>query len=208
MTDPEIVDYYTSLLALEYRTKTKFGQLISLLAEHMFCDGLPFELLTCFKLDNAVGAQLDVIGRIVGVPRNVYQIDLSHVFFNFGRYSSIPPSGDVFGFGRYTDSPFNPDAALFYRYSQNQNATTYELTDSEMLLLIKMKILLNNSFSSLSVIKSVLYTYFPGLIDVTDNKDMTLTYTLKTSLSRIGQAAESLGLLPRPMGVGITVNYD
>lgn len=198
------LDYYANLLILQYRGKPKASDTVRLWANQSYADGLPFQLAACFDVDTAVGPQLDIIGRIVGVPRNIYTIDFEHVFFNFQRYDSVPAT--IYGFGRYDDVPYDPDAALFFQYNF-QGAATYTLLDPEMRLLIQLKIILNNSYSSFKQIKDLLYQYFPTGIEVIDNLNMTLTYNISSSLSKVGQGAVTLGLLPKPMGVTAIVNY-
>jgi hypothetical protein len=201
MTNQQVLDYYTSKLIVQYRTKPNALATIELLANLAFCDGLMEVEPTCFDLETAVGAQLDILGRIVGVPREVYGLDLEHTFFNFTRYIAEPTS---IGFGRYADDPYSAD--LFWRYNF-LNSAVYTLTDVELLTLIKLKIILNNIYSSFKNLKEAIYDFFGSDIDVMDNKDMTLTYNIKTELTNAGAAAVFLGLLAKPAGVGLIVNY-
>lgn len=201
------LEYYSDLLILQYRTKERAVETVQLLANQAYIGGFPLELEDCFDLETAVGPQLTILGRIVGVPRNVYTLDNSHLYFNFIDYDyddmDPPPT---YGFGDYEDDPYDPDGYLFYSYNFH-NATIYTLLDFELRLLIKLKILLNNSYSSTKEIKDAIYTFFSPEIDVIDNADMTLTYNISSSLSNVGAAAVSLGLLPKPMGVGLDINY-
>lgn len=203
--DPVLL-YYSKLLIAQYRNSPKAQQTIQLFADQSFINGFAIEESVCFDLETAVGAQLTILGRIVGVPRNIYVLDNSHLFFNTINYVDTPNPAVTFGMGLYTDSPYDPNGYLFFSYAFN-NATIYSLLDFELLLLIKLKIILNNSYSSFAQIKDLIYQYFPGQIDVIDNKNMTLTYNISSSLSNVGIAAVSLGLLPKPMGVGLIINY-
>lgn len=204
-TDP-VLKYYSDLLIRQYRTGQKAVQTVQLMADQSFIDGFAVEESVCFDLDTAVGAQLTILGIIVGVPRTVYVLNISNNFENWIRYADTPNPAVTFGLGRYTDSPYDPNGYLFFRYAF-KNSGTYTLLDFEMRILIRLKIILNNSYSSFAEIKDLIYQYFAGIIDVIDNKNMSLTYNVNSSLTNVAQAAVSLGLLPKPMGVNLIVNY-
>ena len=78
------------------------------------------------------------------------------------------------------------------------------LPDSSYSLLLKLQVVLNSNDGTLASIQALIALFFPGLITVVDNKDMTLTYTVSRLVSI---PADVLGsYLPKPMGCGITVN--
>ena len=68
--DDELLDGYRKLLTSEYKTRPKLtAWLLWLLSEGLTYRNTIQEFLDAFQLDTAVGAQLDVIGRIIGVNR-------------------------------------------------------------------------------------------------------------------------------------------
>jgi hypothetical protein len=69
MTDQEIIDYYAELLILQYREKPKAFAHIQTLVTPLVMDQLPKQVEDAFSVENAVGAQLDIIGKYVGVSR-------------------------------------------------------------------------------------------------------------------------------------------
>lgn len=202
MIDPDLLTYYADLLIIQYKIKDKARDTIKLLVNQALCDGLLDQEKACFDLDTAEGAQLDIIGRIVGVPRNVYGLDLEHIFFNFTRAATTPASN---GFARSAVPPY-PDGILWVR-AKTITASIYTLTDYEMLILIRLKILLNTSNSSFYDIINILYQFFPEDISVVDNQDMTLTYTINSALQNVAAAAVFLGFIPKPMGVEAEIVY-
>lgn len=197
-TDPLLLQYYSNLLIVQYRTQTKAIQTIQLMVNQSLCDGLSQELQICFDLDTAVGAQLTILGIIVGVPRNIIGLDLTHTFFSFTDYVGSPAS---IGFGSYTDVPYSNDLFLSY-----YDDTIYTLTDFEMRSLIKLKILFNNVFSSTKDIVDGLWEIFGNYVSFIDNENMTLTYNVLPPYQNVFTAAKFLNVLPRPMGVGVTLN--
>ena len=169
-----------------------------LLVAQSLCSGLPQELQTCFDLDTASGAQLNILGGIVGVPRNIFGLDLTHTFFGYTSYVGEPAA---IGFGSYTDSPYS--TSLFRSYF---DSATYTLTDFEMRNLILLKILYNNTFSSTKNIVDGLWALFGNLVGFIDNQDMTITYNVLNPYQNVFIAAQFLDILPRPMGVGAGLN--
>ena len=193
--------YYANLLIKQYYTKTKANDTIKNFVSCMIGDGLPFDILPSFDLETSEGAQLDILGRIVGVLRNVYGLDLAHTYFSFARYTDVTPSS--VGFARYA-TPDSGNFPLFARYSDNAK---YTMTDAEFRILIKLKIFLNNSFSSLKSIMDKMWELFGDQAQIIDNLDMTITYNLSADITNALKAAVFLGYLPRPMSVEAIVNY-
>ena len=153
----DLQNYYSKLLIIQYAGQPKFQQFIQLVANQSLCDGLFLELQDCFHLDNAVGAQLTIIGKIVGVPRDVFGINPYASYFNFTRATTEPASN---GFNRAT-TPI--DTEYFMRAQTNY---TYTLTDWQLLQLIYLKIIFNNTYSSWSALKEALFSIFNGAIDI------------------------------------------
>lgn len=231
-----IQDYYANLLIYQYRGLPKAFQTIEMVVNQALCDGLFFLFPTAFNLNTAVGAQLTIIGAIVGVPRNVLGINPYAVYFNFTRSQGTPASN---GFNRAT-TPIDPDFIL-----RAQVQTTYTLTDFEMVNLIRLKIIYNNTFSSFSQLKKSLYNTFAGAIDIVSpdanrmffnftrargvpasigfnrastpidsdnimraaqyNWLMQLNYTVKQPYYVTVAIAQFLNILPRSIGVNVTV---
>jgi len=193
-----ILDYYADLLIIQYRSKTRARKTVRLAADQSLCGGFIYDEKECFDIDTAVGAQLDILGRIVGVPRVIYTFNLGNTFFNFTNYFETPDI--IAGFGNYEDDPYNPEGNLTYTYGMFNNISV-TLTDAQMRDLIKMRIELNTSVSSFKFIKDFIYEWLNSDVQVVDNQDMTLTYTIAASFSTLARAAFYLKMLPVPAGV-------
>ena len=82
------------------------------------------------------------------------------------------------------------------------------LDDADFLQLIRMAIIKNNSGSSLATIESLLNTYFSGDILVFDYTNMHMSYLISSTLStNLLQLLVTEGLLPKPMGVQLSIAY-
>ncbi len=77
------------------------------------------------------------------------------------------------------------------------------LDDSDFRTYIKIAIIKNNSFSSLSDIQDLLYQFFPGQLYVFDYANMHMNYTMFSDAGslELAQVFVSAGFLPKPMGV-------
>ena len=79
------------------------------------------------------------------------------------------------------------------------------LDDEDYRKILKLKIIKNNSGSSLYEIKNLLALYFAGQIRVFDYKDMTMSYYVNSSFGsrQLVEFFIKKDLLPSPMAVGI-----
>lgn len=152
-----------------------------------------------FDVDMAIGAQLDIIGRVVGVPRNVPEA-LAKVFFGFEGFDDVRGFASKFAPSR-EGAPFASKFAPSY--------TTFQLNDNDYRLFIKAKIAKNNASSYMVsddriTVQDAVNATFNGQAYVVDNKNMTATIYISPSfnVSRL-RLIRQLDLIPRGMGVGV-----
>lgn len=193
-----LVDESTNLLIKQYWEKPKAKAEIELQAStwdktRAFLASLD----AAFDLDSAVGAQLDVLGRIVGISRSVPNV-IPKIYFGF----SINPTSE--GFSSKFDS-MRVGAPFFSKFSTG--FTDLQLGDSDYRFFIRVKAALNRAAGYVSSdiyisIQDVVISAFEGRAYVVDNLDMTLTLYVSpvVSLDRL-RLIQSLNLLPKPQGV-------
>lgn len=159
MTKLALVRYYYNLLIMQYKGQPKASEHIKFIVEQPIMDFLPDQIINAFSLEDAIGAQLDIVGKYIGVART------------------------------------NPG----FEYP-------ITLDDDDYRQLIKMKILSNNAGSSLAEIQNLINIYFKGQVVIFDNKAMNLSYYMDSSAGTLdfAQVVVTIGILPRPMGVGIS----
>ena len=80
-----VENYYADLLIIQYRNKPKARATIKLGANLYLADGLVFELNNVLDIDTAVGAQLDLIGKILGVSRDIPGFTIDKEYFSFEK---------------------------------------------------------------------------------------------------------------------------
>ena len=145
---------------------------------------------TLWNLDTAQGYGLDVWGRIVGVNRVLPIVPSKYLGFE----EATDVSADPFG-----QSPL---------YNHQALTSNYALSDSAFRLLILAKAASNITDCSVKSINAILRMLFPaeGVCYVTDNQDMTMTYTFGWLLTPIQVSIiVSSGVLPRTAGVAVSV---
>ncbi len=106
-----LTQYYAGLLAYEYRGLPNADRQMQLYVKQFIADAFAQQVNAAFNLDTAVGAQLDIIGKWVGVPRNIGS-PLAQGYFGFWSYGS---SRDITKYqGTWvpaTDTPTIPSAS-------------------------------------------------------------------------------------------------
>ena len=70
-TTEELQKYYADLLILQYKTQPKARATIDAIVEQAVADGVLYKVIDGFNIDTAVGKQLDILGKYIGLNRTV-----------------------------------------------------------------------------------------------------------------------------------------
>lgn len=193
----DYIDGNVANLIIQYGNKSNAVSTVTAITEE-------FELIydnanildVAYNLDTAIGKQLDVIGRIVGISRTV-PFSVPKKYFGFDGHLNSYPFGSKFNL--VVTYPFKSKFEIPYSDGQ--------LNDHDYRFFIKAKIIKNYATSKnidenkLSIQDSVDYL-FNGKAYITDNKDMTMTLYIDSSYDSSKLTyLENLDLLPRPQGV-------
>ena len=199
MTNDELKKYYQNLLIAQFNTMTKVRGHVGALVEQGIADQIISQVINGFDLETAVGAQLDIIGKYVGVNRRISGLDITREFFAMPAYADASP-GTYAGMAAYGDSP-----TAYFRY-YSEEGSSYEMNDAEMRDLIKLRIRKNTSDCSLADIDDIIDEFFGADCLVTDGMDMTLTYDFTPGLTyNLPAIAAFTNSLPEPAGVLVTI---
>ena len=201
MTTDDLIKYYKDLLIAQYNDRPNARAVVGVFAQEAITDQVIAACRDAYSdIDTALGVQLDIIGKYVGVPRRVNGLDISREFFAMPSYDDASP-GDYHGFADYDETA--PD--WYFRVYRDENSA-YSMTDAEMRLAIKMKIRQNCSNHSLEDIDDITDEFFGADCLVTDGADMTLTYAFTPGLTyNLPAIAAFMKILPHPAGIKITV---
>jgi hypothetical protein len=195
----DLKSYYSDLLLYQYADKPKAIDTIKTLVDCAVIDVLPMYVNDAFDIDTAEGNQLDIIGEYIGFNRYIPN-QIPRPYYNFDDYTGSPI--DLVGYRDYIDQNINADS-VYYLYIFS-NTSFNRLDDTEYRPLLKLKSILNRVSNTYYEINTLLFDFFQNNVICCDQTDMTMSYFVLTSASRITQIAYEQGLLPKPMAVGIS----
>lgn len=196
----DLVKYYQNLLIIQYHGKQTAKSEIELATKTFIGDDLMSQIV--FDVDTSEGAQLDLIGKIVGLSRIVEGFTFANKFYSYNDYAD--PMADASGRGMSDIGA--PVEAAFKDYDTARKSI-YSMTDGQYRKMIRLKILRNCAVATNEYVDNSLFQIFSGGVVAQDNEDMTITITVQPQYEFEGRLAEYLGLLSKPMGVGLIVNY-
>lgn len=200
----EIVAYYQNLLIIQYNQQPKATATIQLLVNELMANGVLFDVRDGYDINTAVGAQLDILGKYIGVSR-IFQENILTNMFSLETYTeSDPTAEDRWGFVTYaTYATTLENGVVNY---QSVLTANFQLNDSDYRTLLKLKIIQNYSNGSHQQIDDAMFEFFGNQITVAQTGTMQMTYTVPFNLSAVLNAAIVLGILPKPIGVKLILN--
>ena len=146
-----------------------------------------YELVrSTYDIDAAVGAQLDVIGRIVVIDRGFESLVVFEPDTYFGGIGLASQFGGV-------DSQFESTGEVL----------SSEVSDAVFRILIRAKIAKNNSEATMDgVVDALSYITSSSPIQVIDNENMTMSVSFGSELTDIERFVfNTFDVVPRPQGV-------
>lgn len=198
MTPSELSAYYQNLLIMEYFGLPLARGTVEAYTLQAIADMIIMQVRSGFDLDSAAGRQLDALGELVGLQRSIPGFLPGTPEFAMPEYSDVD-AGTLVGFARYDDNPV-PDGN-WARYTDSP--TQYVMTDGQFAEFIRFIVAVRASDYSLKALADIFYAFFGTLVTITDNLDMTVTYTHDATNDPgvLFAILDYLGDLPRPAGV-------
>jgi len=190
-----VENYYADLLILQYRNKPKARATVKLGVDIYLADGLVFELNNCLDIDKAQGKQLDLIGQILGVNRNLYGLNVDTKYFSFQKTNAYG----------YSDKTAVSEG--YWKSFFNSIGSAYALPDNVYKSLLKFKAAYNIRRGSWGGLDNLYYRFFGNQFQMVNNKDLTVTYVVQPDVSLALQAAILLKYIEPPLGIGYTIQY-
>lgn len=227
----DLIEYYVNLLIIQYASgnQPKAQATIALLASQLIASGIFFDVMNAYNIvptstdhwdeggswddgqswdgaqDTAVGIQLDVLGKYVGVNRFYTNINLINYFalVPYSEYASLPSSPPEFGCSTYaTFNKFSYNGTLLY---EDVITSENSLSDTDFLTLIQFMILCNNMNYSAAAIDNALFNIFGTSFRAESNGNMSMTFFVVGAVSTLINTIIFKGLLPAPEAVGINL---
>lgn len=172
----------------QYRNKPKARAWYEIVRKMALRLSYPSQVIrSLYNIDIAQGEQLDIIGRIVVVPRN------------FTGYGDLNPTM----FAESGDQPgeFGDTSAMFSALSIDQDS---QMSDELYRLAIKSKIIKNNSSATIEDVLNGINFLLPNanVLRVTDNEDMSFSIEFYGNITELERwALLNANLIPKPQGV-------
>lgn len=189
----EIKDYYADLLILQYRQKPRARATIKLGAE-LYTTQAALQINDVLDIDTAEGSQLDLIGKILGVPRNIQGFNPDKKYFSYEYTGAL-------GFSTKDET----SNGIFKTYF-NSSLSVYGLSDAEYRGVLKFKAIYNIRRGSMGDLDELYFNAFGTDIKMVNNKNLSVTYLISSNISTATNAAIFLGYLQPP--IGISYNYE
>ena len=203
----EIKKWAQNLLIMQYRRSSKNQRLIEILVNLVCANNLAAQIRDlCMNLDESFGAQLDVIGKWVGIDRFDNATDSwTQPYFALVNYSNIQDdSYDQWqgGMSSYTDFDDNDGGFLTYQTWRDTRLHVNQLGDSAFRSLIKLKIIKNSIAFTNKNIDDAVWEWSNNQVYTTWGT-MTVTYHYPASMRKIMQLAVFKDVLLAPTGCTI-----
>lgn len=201
-TKDDLTAYYQNLLIVQYHNKPKAKAEAGMRAKNAAGDFIFLEWWRNFDVDTAVGVQLDLIGKIVGLSRIVYAFEFENNYFSLNDTTNLMAVPTGRGFSTVA----NPVKGGIRSVLQSKRSK-YAMNDSQYRIMIKLKIAYNNAVNTNKFIDDEVYRLFGKDVIVTNNFNMTMTVTVKQNQNINVKIAEFLGIFIVPLGVDIIYDY-
>ena len=202
-----IKDWAKDLIILQYRQSPKNKKLIELMVDTLFANNLILQIRDlCLSVENSIGAQLDVVGKWVGIDRYYDAIDLwekNHLaLVNYSNISSDTYEQWQGGFSTYTNFEANDGGFLMWKEWRDTRTQVNQMGDSYFRQLIKLKIIKNSIVFTNKNIDDAIWKWSNGEVYTTWGV-MEVTYHYPASMHNFFQLAIYKNVLLAPTGCAI-----
>lgn len=197
-------DYYSNLLIIQYNNMPKAKATIELFTYLMFLNLIFLQIQNAFDWKTAIGAQLDIIGKWVGVSRSYNGILYwGDTFLSYPSWDSLTPTDTTdelqHGYSTYETFDDNEGGTLTYN---NIGFVEQQLSDDDYRVVIGLKIIKNSINHTCKNIDDAIWDYFNGEVYTTWDAH-EVTYHYPTELTTVMEVCEYKNVLPTPTGVNI-----
>lgn len=205
----DLQEYFANLIILQYRYAPENRALIKSLVNLIFANNLALQIrdLTV-DVEKSEGAQLDVVGKWVGIDRYFNGIDLwTHPYLALVNYEDIAISnyGEFQGgFSTYENFETHEGGFLTYEAWQDVRTKVNAMGDEYFRHLIKLKIIHNSINQTCKNIDDAIWKWSNGMVYTTWNT-MEVTYHYDKTYKNVMMLAAYKSILPHPTGCTIVL---
>lgn len=199
-----IKEWAKNLLIIQYSQSKKNRAFIDLLVDIIFANNLPLKIRDlCLNVEESIGAQLDIVGKWVGIDRYYNAIDLwEHTYTALVNYENI--SSDIYeqwqgGFSTFENFDSQDGGFLTWEAWQDTRTKVNAMGDEYFRSLIKLKIIKNSINHTCKNIDDAIWKWSNGQV-YTTWQPMEITYHYPSSYHNLMQLAIYKNVLPVPTG--------
>lgn len=203
----QLHDYYSNLLIVQYNGKPKAKAHIQFLVDLIFANVLILQIQDAFDWRTAIGAQLDIIGKWVGVTRNYNgALFWGNTFLSYPKSNQLTPNDttDTLQHGYSDYETFDSDTGGTLTY-ENLGYVEQQLSDDDYRTIIGLKIIKNNINHTAKNIDDAIWEYFNEEV-YTTWQPHEITYHYPASMETIINVCNYKNVLPAPTGVSIRLS--
>ena len=203
----EIKNWAKDLIIFQYHRSEKNQKLIDLMVDNLFANNLILKIRDlCLNVDKSEGAQLDVVGKWVGINRYYNAFDLWEqnytALVNYSNVKTNTYEQWQGGFSSFSNFPMNGGGFLTYEAWKNTRTAINKMGDDYFRPLIKLKIIKNSIKFTNKNIDDAIWKWSNGKIYTTWGT-MEVTYHYDSSLYNLMRLAVYKGVLLAPTGCTI-----
>lgn len=204
----ELQKYFADLLIIQYKNAPNNRALIYNLVNLIFANNLALKIrdLTV-NVNDSIGAQLDVVGKWVGLDRYYSGNLWTHPYLAFPDYATIKASSYTEyqgGFSTYENFEDNNGGFLTYDSWQKVRTTVNEIGDEYFKALIKLKVIKNSINFTCKNIDDAIWQWSEGNVYTTWGV-MSITYHYKSEYKALMTLALAKNVLLKPTGCTLTI---
>ena len=202
-----LLDYYANLLIVQYNGKIKATATIKMIANLILANLLILQIRDGFDWRTAVGVQLDIIGKWLGVTRD-YKGSLywGNTFLSYPNSNQLVPDDttDTLQHGYSDYSTFDTDTGGVITYD-SLGFVEQSLNDEDYRTVIGLKIIKNSINQTAKNIDDAIWSYFNEQV-YTTWQPHEITYHYPASLETIINVCNYKNVLLAPTGVSVRLS--
>lgn len=203
----ELKSAYANLLVVQYHDRPLAIATIKANIETLLSNMLLWKIRDCWDIDDTelcIGAQLDIIGKWVGVDRYYTSIPITGIQLAYYDWNEIDEPIEALQGGLQDWNNIRTTDGAFMNYYQIISVTS-RMGDDDFRTIIKLKIVKNNSIITCKNIDDAIYSIWNDLVYTTWDNPMQVLYNYSPTKGAIMKLAEIKNCLPCPSGCKITL---
>lgn len=203
----QLYKYFADLVIIQYRNAPDNRAFIKSMVDLIFANNLLMQIKdNCVDINKSIGAQLDVVGKWLGVNRDYSGVSLwQKKWFSLPLYSTIKDNSYTEyqgGFSNYSNFEENNGGFLMYSNIQDVITSINKMGDNYFRPLCQLKAIKNSINHTCKNIDEAIWQWSNGEI-YTTWEIMSVTYNYPARAKLLMELALSKNLLPAPTGCSI-----